>query len=285
MGACPPGWIEATENGWGAVAAWFAGIENLVREPRSYKGRTTQVTYVVSDGTEESRSEAFAAADMESVDNDIDSFLADAGVPLQPHGFTWLWALHFTGVMQVGALPGSVRAGTFEAGWVPCCVGWHRRRFVWAWAPDQFPVSHRVVADGELQPVEHLLRRVTLLRRATRILRQPAHDHIREPLKDPRPRPRRRRRRQPRREILQPRVLDHRIPTHTEPTSDLTPRHTLPVESPDIFYNAHGYRHLFPVPSRRNTVRKIEAPDETYLTVAGPWPPVTRQPQAPKPPG
>ena len=67
-----------------------------------------------------------------------------------------LWALHLTGVMQVGALSGSVWAGTFEAGWVPCCVGRHRRRFAWAWVPDQFPVAHRVMAGGELQdPHEH----------------------------------------------------------------------------------------------------------------------------------
>jgi hypothetical protein len=26
---------------------------------------------------------------MESVENDIDSYLKDAGVPLPPHGFTW----------------------------------------------------------------------------------------------------------------------------------------------------------------------------------------------------
>jgi hypothetical protein len=89
IGACPPGWIEATENGWGAVAAWFAGVENLVRQPRSYEGRTIQVTCVDRDGTERKSSEPFTAADIESIDNDIDSYLTDAGVPLQPHGFTW----------------------------------------------------------------------------------------------------------------------------------------------------------------------------------------------------
>ena len=58
--------------------------------------------------------------------------------------------------MQVGASSGSLWVGTFEAGWVPCCAGRHRWRFAGAWAPDQFPVAHRVVADGELQdPHEH----------------------------------------------------------------------------------------------------------------------------------
>lgn len=38
-------------------------------------------------GAERSRSEAFTAADMESIDDDIDSDLADAGVPLRPRGF------------------------------------------------------------------------------------------------------------------------------------------------------------------------------------------------------
>jgi hypothetical protein len=89
IGARPPGWIEATENGWGAVAAWFAGVENLVREPRSFEGRTIEVTWVGPNGTERSSSEAFTAADMESVDDDIDSYLADAGVPLRPRGFAW----------------------------------------------------------------------------------------------------------------------------------------------------------------------------------------------------
>jgi hypothetical protein len=89
IGARPPGWIEATENGWGAVAAWFAGVENLVREPTSFEGRSIEVTCVGPDGTERSRSDAFTAADMESIDDDIDSYLADAGVPLRPRGFAW----------------------------------------------------------------------------------------------------------------------------------------------------------------------------------------------------
>lgn len=71
IGARPPGWIEATENGWGAVAAWFAGVENLVREPRSFEGRSIEVIRVGPDGTERSGSEALTAADMESIDDDI----------------------------------------------------------------------------------------------------------------------------------------------------------------------------------------------------------------------
>ena len=119
------------------------------------------------------------------------------------------------------------------------------------------------------QPVEHPLRRVTLLRRATRILHQPSLDHLLEPAQDPGTRPCRRRR-WDRREITGLRVLDHRIPTHTQYASDLTPRHTLPVESPDIFYNGHGYRHLFPVPSRRDTVRKNRSARRNLSNGGGP---------------
>jgi hypothetical protein len=98
IGACPPEWIEATENGWGALAVWCAGVENLVREPRSFEGRTIEVTCVGPDGVERSRSEVFTAADMESIDDDIDSYLAEAGVPLRPRGFAWFirspWEVH-----------------------------------------------------------------------------------------------------------------------------------------------------------------------------------------------
>lgn len=56
----PEGWMELSENGWGAKRTW---------------------TEPISD------------ADVRGVEDDIDSYLADAGLPPRPRGFRWFLRL------------------------------------------------------------------------------------------------------------------------------------------------------------------------------------------------
>ena len=80
---------RSPENGWGTLAAWSAGTENCRRQPRDYRSRTVRVTCVAADGTVQERTEPLTADDIEGINDDIESYLTDAGVPLPPRRFTW----------------------------------------------------------------------------------------------------------------------------------------------------------------------------------------------------
>ncbi|QHO69896.1 DUF5956 family protein [Marisediminicola antarctica] len=67
------GWIEMTENGWGLLIAHQAPVGTLGRAP---------VTSVPRPGWASN-------ADRESVCDDIDGYLADAGVTAPPRYFRW----------------------------------------------------------------------------------------------------------------------------------------------------------------------------------------------------
>ncbi|WP_144670371.1 DUF5956 family protein [Arthrobacter sp. U41] len=82
-------WAELPENGWGALMGWAAGRDNLRRCPSSDAGRT--VTGYIEDASGRTPfEEPFTAADREGVDDDIDMYLGDAGVPPRPRGFVWM---------------------------------------------------------------------------------------------------------------------------------------------------------------------------------------------------
>lgn len=82
-------WVELPENGWGALMGWAAGRDNLRRSPSSDVGRT--VTGYIEDAHGRTPFvEPFTAADRESIDDDIDMYLRDAGVPPRPRGFVWM---------------------------------------------------------------------------------------------------------------------------------------------------------------------------------------------------
>ena len=87
--SCGPAWVEAPENGWGTLAAWSAGTANCRRQLRDYRSRTVQVTCVAADGTVEERTEPLSGDDIEGINDDMESYLTDAGVPLPPRRFTW----------------------------------------------------------------------------------------------------------------------------------------------------------------------------------------------------
>lgn len=83
------GWTELPETGWGMLAAWAAGTENIRRYPVDDTGRQVRVTTETGTSTE-TRFDPFTTSDRQAVDEDIESYLADAGVPAPPRGYTWL---------------------------------------------------------------------------------------------------------------------------------------------------------------------------------------------------
>ncbi len=85
----PEGWILATENGWGALVVWSAGPRNVVRVPAPPRNRGTVVVTGFSDGAQTRERALLTDADLASIDDDIDAYLADAGLPPRPRGFDW----------------------------------------------------------------------------------------------------------------------------------------------------------------------------------------------------
>lgn len=87
-GAKGDGWAEATANGWGALIAWVAGPSNTARKPAAARDRHTEVL-VMTDGAVVRQPSMLSDADLDSIDDDIDTYLAAAGVPPVPRGYTW----------------------------------------------------------------------------------------------------------------------------------------------------------------------------------------------------
>lgn len=88
-GGSDEGWAELDENGWGALIGWAAGPENLRRGPLDDSTRTVTVTRTDKDGSVTGSVEAFTAHDRRIVDEEANSYLADAGVEKRPAGFRW----------------------------------------------------------------------------------------------------------------------------------------------------------------------------------------------------
>lgn len=85
----PAGWIPATENGWGALVVWAAGLGNFVRVPKAAGDRHGIMIHQSPDGSERHEPFLLTGADLVSIDDDIDSYLADAGLPPRPRGYDW----------------------------------------------------------------------------------------------------------------------------------------------------------------------------------------------------
>lgn len=109
--APPEGWIQATENGWGALVVWAAGPLHVLRVPAAPRNRETVVVTSYSDGRETREPSRLTDADLESIDDDIDSYLAEAGLPPRPRGFDWY--LHPSGAVPAG--PDAFWAAVWEA--------------------------------------------------------------------------------------------------------------------------------------------------------------------------
>ncbi|MFI6819792.1 DUF5956 family protein [Micromonospora sp. NPDC050187] len=89
----PPGdgYYELTENGWGAIIGWFSGVGRMVRCPDRLPHRYTEVC-IDRYGTRE-RTVARSAEDQQMIDDSINEYLGDAGIPARPAGFRWFLRL------------------------------------------------------------------------------------------------------------------------------------------------------------------------------------------------
>ena len=87
--AAPAGWILATENGWGALTVWAAGEGNFVRVPIADRDRHGIVVHRQADGSGRREPFVLTKADLASIDDDIDTYLADADLPPRPRGYDW----------------------------------------------------------------------------------------------------------------------------------------------------------------------------------------------------
>lgn len=91
--AQPEGWIELDETGWGAMAAWFAGPANVRRAPVGDRTQMVRVTCTKADGTVTSWKEPITADDVRGIEDAIDAYLKDAGLPPRPRGYRWFLRL------------------------------------------------------------------------------------------------------------------------------------------------------------------------------------------------
>lgn len=80
---------DLPENGWGSLLAWIAGPGRVFLRPSSTDERQTTVTTTTADGVTTVVSRRRTAADQSIVDDSINDYLQDAGVPPGPAGATW----------------------------------------------------------------------------------------------------------------------------------------------------------------------------------------------------
>lgn len=84
----PEGWVEIPANGWGALVAWAAGPMNTCREPATAGERHTEIL-TMANGAAVHQPSVLSDANLESLEDDIDAYLAAASVPPLPRGYAW----------------------------------------------------------------------------------------------------------------------------------------------------------------------------------------------------
>ena len=86
------GWVRLEEHGWDALGAWLAGPQRVGRMPEDDSSRLVRVV-CEAGGMITRRDEPFTPADRAIVEGYVNDFLAFAGVPPRPVGFTWFLLL------------------------------------------------------------------------------------------------------------------------------------------------------------------------------------------------
>jgi hypothetical protein len=85
------GWSELPENGLGAVLGAVAGPGRLGRAAGTLGEHGTRVTVTDASG-ERTWHETRTASDQRTVDEAVDDYLRDAGLPPRPRGYRWFIA-------------------------------------------------------------------------------------------------------------------------------------------------------------------------------------------------
>jgi hypothetical protein len=77
--------IELPANGWGQLVGWVAGVKRLRRVVDRREHMTT--LYYPMKGLTIRRPRS--ASEQEEIEEDVNSYLAEAGVPPRPPGYVW----------------------------------------------------------------------------------------------------------------------------------------------------------------------------------------------------
>ena len=85
----PHDWILVTENGWGALILWAAGPGNFARVRPAARDRFGSIVRRSAGSGEQGQPFLLTEADLSSIDDDIDVYLAAADIPPRPRGFDW----------------------------------------------------------------------------------------------------------------------------------------------------------------------------------------------------
>jgi hypothetical protein len=103
------GWAELPWSGWGAAIGWVAGPERT-RRCADTRDHVTTVTTYDGDGNAVHASYPVPPEERAEVDDDVDAYLSELGIPPRPRGFRWF-----------------VRVpGTPEEFWAAVHAEWHR---------------------------------------------------------------------------------------------------------------------------------------------------------------
>lgn len=89
LSEAPQDWIVATENGWGALVLWAAGPGNFVKVRTAAHDRSGSIVLRLPGGGEQGTTFTLTEANLSSIDDDIDAYLAEAGILPRPRGFDW----------------------------------------------------------------------------------------------------------------------------------------------------------------------------------------------------
>lgn len=89
LSEAPKDWIVATENGWGALVLWAAGPGNFVKVRTAAHDRSGLIVRRLQGGGEQRMPFSLTKADLSSIDDDIDVYLAGADILPRPRGYDW----------------------------------------------------------------------------------------------------------------------------------------------------------------------------------------------------
>jgi len=81
--------VEATDNGIGALAVWYAGPAHAFRLRGIDASRRVTVVCTFADGRQQRTSQPYTEADQAEIDEDINAYLEEAGIAPRPPGFRW----------------------------------------------------------------------------------------------------------------------------------------------------------------------------------------------------
>jgi hypothetical protein len=77
------------DNGWFQLVAWFAGPRNVVRAHDDRAAHTVRVTTHDRAGGATTTTAPRTEADQDIIEETVNEYLAEAGVPARPRGFSW----------------------------------------------------------------------------------------------------------------------------------------------------------------------------------------------------